>query len=185
LLELVQSLGAERTTSVIDIGGGASLLADRLVSAGFVDVSVLDISDTALQIGRARLGDAAPVTWLCEDLFLWRPTRRYGLWHDRAVFHFLTDRNDRDLYLRLLGTTIEPDGAVVIGTFAADGPERCSGLPVARYSPEALTELLSAGFRVAATGRELHSTPGGVVQPFTWIAAIASSRGQGLRAPVG
>jgi trans-aconitate methyltransferase len=105
---------------------------DRLVSAGFVDVSVLDISDTALRIGRARLGETAPLTWLGADLLLWHPTRRYGLWHDRAVFHFLTDRNDRDHYLTLLGTAIEPGGAVVIGTFAADGPERCSGLAVAR-----------------------------------------------------
>ena len=139
-------------------------------------MSVLDISDTALQIGKARLGEAAPLTWLRADLLLWRPARRYGLWHDRAVFHFLTDQDDRDLYLRLLGTTIEPGGAVVIGTFAADGPERCSGLPVARYSPEALAELLGAGFRVAVTRRELHTTPAGVVQPFTWIAAIANSR---------
>ncbi len=169
-LELFDALGVGRHASVIDIGGGASVLADQLVARGFIDLSVLDISAAALAEARRRLGDPSPVTLLHEDLLVWRPVRRFKLWHDRAVFHFLVASDDRDRYLRSLRAAIDVDGYVVIATFAADGPEHCSGLPVARYSATDLAELLGPGFELREMRRETHITPGGVAQPFTWVA---------------
>jgi hypothetical protein len=133
-------------------------------------VSVLDVSSTALELARYRLGDAAPVRWLREDILSWQPERRYGLWHDRAVFHFLTDTAERARYLDVMRQAIGDDGALIMATFAADGPDHCSGLPVSRYDATDLQRLLD-GFKVAESSREEHVTPGGAVQPFTWIAA--------------
>lgn len=169
-LELIEALGISRDAVVIDVGGGASLLAERLVERGFVDVSVLDVSAAALAEARRRLGDAAPVSWLHEDLLVWRPERRFVLWHDRAVFHFLVTFDDRDRYLQTLRSAIQDDGFVVLATFAPDGPGFCSGLPVARYSVAELAHLLGAGFELLETRREEHITPRGVMQPFTWVA---------------
>jgi len=145
-------------------------LVDRLVARGYTDLAVLDVSSTALEIARRRLGDAAPVHWLHEDLLSWQPERRYALWHDRAVFHFLTDAAERAKYLTIMRQTLGDSGALIIATFASDGPERCSGLPVARYDAVDLERLLD-GFTVVESSREEHVTPGGTVQPFTWIAA--------------
>jgi methyltransferase family protein len=169
-LELIARLGVERDAAVIDVGGGASTLADHLVEAGVVDVSVLDVSAAALAEGRRRLGDAAPVSWLNEDLLAWRPERRFDLWHDRAVFHFLVSSADRETYMQTLRSAIRAEGFVVIATFASNGPKSCSGLPVARYSAAGLSGLLGAGFEVVETRREEHITPGGVMQPLTWVA---------------
>jgi trans-aconitate methyltransferase len=167
-LELIETLGIDRDAAVIDVGGGASNLVDHLVEQGFRDVSVLDVSAVALAEGRRRLGDEAPVAWLREDLLGWEPTRRFDLWHDRAVFHFLVSPDDRERYLRILRSAIRDTGFVVLGTFAPDGPERCSGLPVTRYSVEDLAHLLRLD--VLVTRREEHTTPGGAIQPFTWVA---------------
>jgi ubiquinone/menaquinone biosynthesis C-methylase UbiE len=169
-LELIEALGIGRDAAVVDIGGGASVLVDRLVEQGFVDVSVLDVSADALAEARRRLGDAAPVSWLHEDLRVWRPERRFDLWHDRAVFHFLVTCDDRDRYLQTLRSAIKTNGAVVLATFAADGPEFCSGLPVARYSSADLAHLLGNRFELLETRQEEHTTPAGVMQPFTWVA---------------
>ena len=169
-LELIAALGIGRDAAVIDVGGGASVLVDRLVEKGFTEVFVLDVSPAALAESRRRLGDPAPVGWLCEDLLVWRPGRRFDLWHDRAVFHFLVASADRDAYVRTLRSAIRPDGFVVLATFAPDGPEFCSGLPVARYSAEDLADLLGAGFELLETRREEHVTPEGATQPFTWVA---------------
>lgn len=173
-LELIQVLRVPLTASVIDIGGGASRLVDHLVERGFSDVSVLDISESALRIARLRLGDSVPISWLHEDLLLWHPARRYDLWHDRAVFHFLVDDGDRNAYLEALRAGIAPGGTVILATFADDGPKYCSGLPVARSSAEDLAAVLGDSFVVTETRREEHRTPSGVVQPFTWVAALAS-----------
>jgi SAM-dependent methyltransferase len=167
-LELIDALAVGRDAAVVDVGGGTSTLADRLLERGFRDVTVLDISAAALDKGRTRLA-GAPVTWLQEDLLAWRPERRFDLWHDRAVFHFLVTPAEQDAYLRTLCETV-PGGFLIMATFAADGPDRCSGLPVARYSVEALREALGPGFELLETRREEHVTPGGVVQPFTWVA---------------
>lgn len=169
-LALVDRLRVPKAAPVIDVGGGASLLVDGLLARGFADLSVLDVSSTALEITLNRLGHAAPVRWLCEDIMTWKPERRYALWHDRAVFHFLTDPAEKVRYMDVMRQALGPDGALVMATFAADGPENCSGLPVARYDASDLGLLLD-GFTVVETSREEHLTPGGAVQPFTWIAA--------------
>ena len=172
-LELIDELGVDRRAPVIDIGGGASLLVDRLAAAGFADLSVLDISDVALATARERVGPAAGVTWIRDDIRSWTPERRFGLWHDRAVFHFLTDPTDRARYLETLGAALAPGGALVMATFAADGPTHCSGLPVARYSPDELAATIGPRYHVVATRREQHATPAGGRQSFTWLAARA------------
>lgn len=171
--ELTGLLGVDPAAAVIDVGGGASPFVDRLVAAGYDDVTVLDVSDAALRAAERRVGTAAGVTWLHADLLEWRPERRYDLWHDRAVFHFLTDPAERTAYRERLDEGTAAGAAVIVATFAEDGPEQCSGLPVARYSAEGLAAALGDRFRVVAERRELHRTPAGGVQPFTWIAARA------------
>ena len=173
-LELIEILGVARDAAVIDIGGGASSLVDHLVEQGFNDLSVLDISETALGVARQRLAPSARVSWLHQDLLSWRPSRRFELWHDRAVFHFLVREEDRHAYLDRLRAAIAPGGALILATFAEDGPEYCSGLPVARYSAVDLGSVLGEGFALVETRREVHITPGGTTQPFTWVAARAT-----------
>jgi SAM-dependent methyltransferase len=174
-LQLIDLLGVPPEKTAIDVGGGASLLVDNLVDRGFLDVTVLDISATALEQSRRRLGNPAAVRWIRNDLRTWQPERVFDLWHDRAVFHFLTRRSDRDTYLRLLKRATRPGSAVIIGAFAPEGPDQCSGLPVNRYSAEDLGNLLGRGFEVVATRSEVHRTPGGVVQPFAWVAGRRTS----------
>jgi len=171
-IALVELLKVPQDAAVIDIGGGASLFVDALVARGFRDLSVLDISELALETVSQRLG-SAPVSLLHEDLLAWNPPRRFGLWHDRAVFHFLVHESDQETYLEVLRSALLPGGAVIMATFASDGPEFCSGLPVARYSSAHLAEVLGVGFEVVDQRREEHVTPMGVTQPFTWIAARA------------
>jgi hypothetical protein len=127
------------------------------------------VTDNALASARSRLGPRASlVTWILADLLSWQPDRRYQVWHDRAVFHFLTAPADRQQYRSILHRALAPDGHIVIGTFAADGPTRCSGLPTARYSASALAAELP-GYRVLHQRREEHDTPSANVQPFTWL----------------
>lgn len=168
--ELIQLLGVDRRGPVVDVGGGASSLAGLLLDAGFQDVTVLDISEVALEACRTRLGGRRGVTLLRQDILAWRPLHTYALWHDRAVFHFLNDESDRAAYLATLSRALAPGGALVMATFAEDGPDYCSGLPVARYSGEALSQLLGDAFTPLAVRREVHITPAGATQPFTWIA---------------
>ena len=170
-VELIERLGTPTDASVIDVGGGASLLVDVLLRRGFGDLTVIDVSKAALDAVRERLGPTNPVALLHEDLLEWKPERRFDLWHDRAVFHFLVDGLDRERYRRTLRSALRPGGAVVIATFAPDGPEYCSGLPVARYSSGDLANFLGPEFEVIEQSREDHVTPGGVTQPFTWLAA--------------
>jgi hypothetical protein len=174
-LELIGSLDVPRDAAVIDVGGGTSSLVDRLVERGFSDLSVLDVSGTALEVTRQRLGSDVPITFLEEDVLEWSPERRFHLWHDRAAFHFLVDGADRARYLATLRSATELGGFVIIATFASDGPESCSGLPVARYSADSLGSVLGSDFVVVETRREEHTTPGGGVQPFTWVAARATA----------
>lgn len=166
-LDLIGRAAVSRQAAIIDIGGGASLLADRLLQAGYSDVTVLDIAETALAATRARLGaDAARIHWVVSDITTWHPARRYDLWHDRAVFHFLTAEADRNAYLAALRAGTQAGSQVVIATFAPDGPERCSGLPVQRYAPQELAAVLGDDFALAETAREDHRTPGGNIQHF-------------------
>lgn len=153
--------------SVIDIGGGASLLADHLIANGYGDVTVLDIAESALAASRLRLGDkAASIHWIVADITDWQPVRSYDLWHDRAVFHFLTAPADRAAYLAALRNGTHRNSQIVIATFAPDGPERCSGLPVQRYSPQSLADTLGGDFTLLEAGNMDHRTPSGTTQHF-------------------
>ncbi|GAA2541442.1 class I SAM-dependent methyltransferase [Pseudonocardia hydrocarbonoxydans] len=173
-LEMIDAGGADPALPAVDVGAGASRLADALLARGFVDVTVLDVADDGLAHTRARLGaDAARLRCVVSDVLDWAPDRRFGLWHDRAVFHFLTEPADRRRYRDLLAAALDPGAVVVVGTFAADGPESCSGLPTARYSAAALAAEFGAGFEVVAQRREEHRTPWDAVQPFTWLALRA------------
>lgn len=169
-LDLIASLSLPLDAAVVDVGGGASVLVDRLVAAGHEHVTVLDLAADALGASRTRLGDAAArIDWVEADIRAWRPDRSYGLWHDRAVLHFLTAQSDRDAYRATLLHALAPDGILIIGTFAEDGPSQCSGLPVCRYDSAALTAEFAGDFDVLSTHRHEHLTPAGHVQPFTWL----------------
>ena len=155
--------------SVIDVGGGASRLVDALLDAGRADVTVLDISQVALDRAKTRLGDrAAKVNWICADITQWTPERRWDAWHDRAVFHFLTEPGAQDAYIGALTAATHPGSAVILSTFALTGPERCSGLPVQRYSPAQLAARLGAAFVLEDEAFEAHVTPWGATQDFSY-----------------
>lgn len=156
-------------TSVIDVGAGASALADALVAAGVDDVTVLDVSEAALATVRERLADLPPDAFVVADITDWTPERTWDAWHDRAVFHFLTDPDDRAAYVAAARAALRPGAVAVIATFAADGPEMCSGLPTARYDADALAAELGDGFVLEHAEREVHRTPAGADQAFTWV----------------
>lgn len=167
-LELIQATGVARSASIIDIGGGASRLIDALVDTGYSTVSVLDLSETALSRAREPLGGRAKdVTWIAADVTSWHPAPdAYDVWHDRAAFHFLVEASDRSAYVERLAYALRPGGHVIIGTFALDGPERCSGLPVMRYDAALLGRTLGPSFALVETRRHDHLTPGGRRQAF-------------------
>lgn len=170
-LKMLDAAGVTAADSVVDVGGGASRLVDALLSRGFRDVTVVDISAAGMHYAQQRLGALAQsVQWLVSDLLTWEPMRRYGVWHDRAVFHFLTDQADQRQYIRVLDAATEPDAIAVLGLFAPEGPKRCSGLPVARYNAAALTDRLGVRWKLIGEDHEDHVTPAGRIQPFTWVA---------------
>ncbi len=168
-LRLIQATGLPVEASILDVGGGASVLVDDLLAAGYRDLTVLDLSGAALAAARARLGvRAEPVRWIEGDITrVELPAAAFDLWHDRAVFHFLTDPEDRRAYVRQLEHALKPGGHLIIATFAEDGPERCSELPVMRYSATRLAKEFAAGFSLQHAEKEAHHTPGGAVQSFT------------------
>ena len=167
-LELIRTHCRPRD-ALLDVGGGASRLVDHLLAEGYSDLTVLDLAETALERAGARLGKAAlKVQWLVADITRWRPQRQYRLWHDRAVFHFLTDPADRSAYVAALLAALAPGAHAVIASFALDGPERCSGLPVQRYAPETLAIELGTAFTLAAHRHEAHTTPLGRLQRFQY-----------------
>lgn len=153
---------------VVDVGAGASFLADALLDTGWSDVTVLDVSAEALDVVRERLA-GRDVSYVVTDVLAWQPDRGYAAWHDRAVLHVLTDVDDRRAYVDVAGAAVVPGGAAVLGVFAEDGPSQCSGLPTARHSAAALEELFAPSFVLEHAEREEHVTPAGVVQPFTWV----------------
>lgn len=166
-LDLIGRANIASDAAIIDIGGGASALASRLLHAAYRDITVLDIAATALGTARAQLGeDAMRIHWIVDDITAWQPQRRYDLWHDRAVFHFLTDADNRTAYLAAMRAGTRAGSQIVIATFALDGPERCSGLPVQRYSPQSLADALGPDFMLVESAAERHPTPGGSVQSF-------------------
>ena len=169
-LALIEAAGVAPDDPVIDVGGGAALLVDRLLERGFSRVTVLDLAGSALAAARARLGPLQErVDWVVADATAWRPPpAAYALWHDRAVFHFLVESAERDGYLRALRRGLAPGGHAVFATFAPSGPQRCSGLPVRRYSAESLAATLGAEFRLLDSRPETHITPAGTPQDFQW-----------------
>jgi hypothetical protein len=171
--------------SVIDVGGGASVLIDALLARGFGDVTVLDVSKAGLDIARRRLGSAADrVHWLRTDILTWQPQRTYRVWHDRAVLHFLTTGRAQRQYLHALHAATVTTAVAIFGCFAPDGPQQCSGLPVARYGPAELAAVLDKRWTLRAEDRERHTTPTGAIQPFTW-AAFRRQPGDSSPAPPG
>jgi trans-aconitate methyltransferase len=171
-IELIRATRARTDSSIVDVGGGASTLVDRLLDEGYRDVTVLDIAEAALASARSRLRHRGiHVSWIVADLLCWQPDRQYQIWHDRAVFHFLTDAADRQRYRSVLHRALTPGGHVIIGTFAADGPTHCSGLPTARYSAASLAAEFP-GYRVLRQREEQHVTPSQTVQPFTWLVLV-------------
>lgn len=169
-LAMFAAAGVAPTASVIDVGGGASLLVDRLLEQGYGQISVLDVSSQALAAAKARLGGRGDtVAWLVEDITTWSPPpHAFDLWHDRAVFHFLVEDIHRQAYLRALNQGLRDGGYLILATFALSGPERCSDLPVQRYSAETLQAALGGGFKLLDTSLETHITPSGVAQDFVW-----------------
>ena len=171
-LDLIAKARATTASAVIDVGGGASRLVDALIEKGFRTVTVLDLSEAALAAAKARIGRRADqVQWIVADVTVWEPQEAaYDVWHDRAAFHFLTEERDRTAYVARLTKAMKPGGHAIIGTFAPDGPDRCSGLPVARYDAQGLAQMIGRGFQLVAARRETHATPKGATQSFQFSA---------------
>jgi ubiquinone/menaquinone biosynthesis C-methylase UbiE len=169
-MELVAHAGISPKSNVIDVGGGDSTFVDDLLGQGLEEVTVLDISSEALARDRQRLGAmAARVKWIEGDItHVQLPLSYYDVWHDRAVFHFLTNSAERGAYSRLLGRALRPFGYVIIATFASDGPQQCSGLPTMRYSPEELQRELGPVYDLIESKLETHRTPSGAEQRFVY-----------------
>ena len=169
-LALIDRLDIPPSSQVIDVGGGAATLVDDLLARGFTNVTVLDVSDAALRLAQTRLGTRADsVTWLTADITqVTLPREIYDLWLDRAVFHFLVDADDRQRYVEVVKHAQKPGGTAIIATFALDGPSSCSGLPVARYDAAELREAFGTAFTLVTEGREMHVTPSGAEQAFTY-----------------
>ena len=166
-LELIALAGISAGAAIIDIGAGASRLVDALVERKIATITVLDVSATALDAARERLGDrGAGVEWVVADVTTWEPSQAYDLWHDRAAFHFLNDPADQSAYVDRLKQGLKRGGCAIIGTFALDGPEKCSGLPIVRYDAVSLSAILGTDFKLIDTRRHEHTTPWGAVQRF-------------------
>ncbi len=166
-LSLLELVGAGPDDAIVDIGGGASRLVDCLLDKGFAHVSVLDLSAAALATARARLGArAGAVKWITADARDWEPPEDYAVWHDRAALHFLTQEKDQKAYVARLNKGLKIGGHAIIGAFAPDGPEKCSGLPVVRHDADSLSRLLGPGYALVDSRRHAHKTPWGAVQKF-------------------
>jgi SAM-dependent methyltransferase len=176
-IELIEGAGAHRDAHVIDVGGGESTLVDDLLARGYRNVCVLDISATALDVARKRLGASADkVVWICGDVTtVALPRHRYDVWHDRAVFHFLTASEDRVAYVRQVAEAVKPGGHVIVAAFGPEGPTRCSGLDVVRYDPQALHDEFGPRFKLIKHLVEEHRTPAGAIQQFVYCYCRVSS----------
>jgi ubiquinone/menaquinone biosynthesis C-methylase UbiE len=165
-LDLIKTTGAGLDAAIIDVGGGASMLVDDLLANGYTDLTVLDLSAAALAAARSRLGTrAAAVKWMEADITRAQlPANRYDIWHDRAVFHFLTAAKDRAAYVQAVFRAVKPGGHVIVATFAEDGPDKCSGLPVMRYRADQLHHEFGESFALLRHRKETHHTPSGAVQ---------------------
>ena len=177
-LRLIEEAAPDRDAQIIDVGGGESTLADDLQARKYRGLSILDVSSTALAVAKERLGDKADkVNWLCGDVMTFAFARHhYDVWHDRAVFHFLTDSKDRAAYVRQVAHAVKPGGHVIIATFGPEGPTTCSGLNVVRYDPGALHDEFGSSFQLVKHLTELHRTPAGATQQFIYCYCNISRR---------
>ncbi len=170
-LQLIERAGPGAADPIIDIGGGASVLADRLLDSGYMDITVLDVSAASISAANDRLGERArQVEWLRTDIREFTPARQYALWHDRALFHFMTRTRDRRAYVRALREAVPPGQWAIIATFAIGGPKRCSGLDIVQYDTATLTAELGEDFRLEDHIPETHVTPAGSEQLFTYFS---------------
>ena len=169
-LALIAASGVSKDAGIIDVGGGGSTLIDFLLDDGYTRLAVLDLSAAALSDSRARLGArAGEVEWFEADITAFEPPHRFGLWHDRAVFHFLTAAEDRRAYVATLRSALQAGGTVVMATFAMDGPRKCSGLDVVRYDEPSIVAELGSEFQLQESRRETHLTPRGAKQRFIYF----------------
>lgn len=171
-LRIISQLNLMPKNAIIDVGAGASTLVDDLLEKGFRDITALDISASALEVSKKRLGKkAGQVHWIEADITGAKlPENHYDLWHDRAVFHFLTDVQDRRKYVSLCKASLKVGGNLIIATFNLEGPLKCSGLDIVRYSPESLLAELGSGFKLKESFNEAHETPFGTVQNFVYCS---------------
>jgi 2-polyprenyl-3-methyl-5-hydroxy-6-metoxy-1,4-benzoquinol methylase len=174
-LALVERIAGDRSASIIDVGSGESTLVDDLIGRGYRNITVMDISRTAIEHTKKRLGSASQqVAWLVADITQTRlPSHSYDVWHDRAVFHFLKDLAQRLAYVRQVASAVKHGGHVIVGTFGPEGPEKCSGLDVMRYDADSLHAEFGSRFRLVASSKELHQTPFGTTQQFLYCYCIA------------
>ena len=170
-LKIIATLKLEKSASIIDVGGGESLLVDHLLSMGFEDISVLDISETAIEKAKQRLGSQSKqVNWIISDVISFKPKRQYDLWHDRATFHFLIDSPDILRYVETTAKAVKNDGFLTISTFSEEGPDRCSGLEIKQYSENSLVRLFSNDFEKIHCLQTDHQTPSGELQNFVFCS---------------
>jgi 2-polyprenyl-3-methyl-5-hydroxy-6-metoxy-1,4-benzoquinol methylase len=169
-IDLIQRVAPDLSASIIDVGGGESTLVDDLLAKGYRNVSVLDISSTAIEVARQRVGELGrQVTWLLADVTqATLPTRYYDVWHDRAVFHFLTTQDERTAYVQRIAGSMKVGGHVIVATFGPEGPTKCSGLDVVRYDAESLHAEFGRHFRLMESATEVHQTPLGTTQQFLY-----------------
>ncbi len=168
-LAMIDAAAISPPASVIDVGGGASALADRLLDRGFADLAVLDIAPQAMERSRTRLGArAGDVRWIASDILTWSPDRRWDVWHDRALVHFLTDPAEQARYREQVTAALAPGGTAILAAFALDGPEKCSNLPVQRHDGASLAALMGPDFRLEQEIRQDHVTPASATQRFCW-----------------
>lgn len=169
-LSLIEQIASGKAVSIIDVGGGESTLVDDLLLREYESITVLDISQAAIDVSRKRLGAASDrVSWLVADITrIELETSRYDVWHDRAVFHFLTEESDRAAYVRQVARSVRRGGHVIVSTFGPDGPMKCSGLDVVRYDAESLHREFGVNFKLLESSKELHQTPFGTVQQFLY-----------------
>jgi 2-polyprenyl-3-methyl-5-hydroxy-6-metoxy-1,4-benzoquinol methylase len=169
-LALIERAADARSASIIDVGGGESTLVDDLLLRGYKNITVLDVSQTAIDLTKSRLGSAAEhVRWLVADVAeIELEPRAYDLWHDRAVFHFLTAREQRAAYVRQVARSVKPGGHIIVSTFGSEGPTTCSGLEVMRYDAQSLHGEFGGRFRLVESSKELHHTPFGTTQQFLY-----------------
>jgi ubiquinone/menaquinone biosynthesis C-methylase UbiE len=169
-MRIIKETGVALSSAIIDVGGGSSTLVDDLLLNGFTNLAVLDLSSVALEASKNRLGDKSKnVQWLEANILeIDLPIHKFDIWHDRAVFHFLTTQKDREAYVKTVLRSVKPGGHVIVATFAEDGPTKCSGLPVIRYKPEELHAEFGEAFLLTHHEKESHKTPSGGVQQFVY-----------------